>query len=124
MKRSLLASAPLNVYLNPIRAAIAETTPKRSDYHRGEGSNDDERAGRSPRDRARNDWERSRRVARAAMDEPIEINEKEDPLGACIESSGRRASSKGFLSVNRWPRYKMELWMDRPAPLKSRQWWE
>ena len=31
---------------------------------------------------------------------PIEINEKDDPIGPCLEPSERRASSKGFLSLS------------------------
>ncbi|QDT05818.1 hypothetical protein K227x_42230 [Rubripirellula lacrimiformis] len=31
---------------------------------------------------------------------PVEINEKDDPIGVCVESSGRRASTKGFLAIS------------------------
>jgi len=31
---------------------------------------------------------------------PIEIVESDDPVGPCLEESGRRASSKGFLAVS------------------------
>ncbi|TWU59470.1 hypothetical protein Poly51_22580 [Rubripirellula tenax] len=31
---------------------------------------------------------------------PIEISEKDDPIGPCLDESGRRASVKGFLGVS------------------------
>ncbi len=31
---------------------------------------------------------------------PIEINEKDDPVGPCLDELGRRASVKGFLGVS------------------------
>jgi len=109
---SLLASAAY-VNLNPIRAAIAET-PETSDYTGAKDRIDDLNEREDRTRPSTHDWERSRRRRKSGWMSPIEINEKEDPLGACIESSGRRASSKGFLSVS-MARY-MELldWTDRP----------
>jgi len=46
------------------------------------------------------DRERSRGCLRSGWLSPIEIDERNDPIGADIDSSGRRASSKGFLSTS------------------------
>ena len=57
----------------------------------------------SERDRTRpstHDWERSRRRKRSGWMSPIEIDEKNDAVGPCVDASGRRASLKGFLPVS------------------------
>jgi hypothetical protein len=48
-------------------------------------------------------WERSQRQHSGWMS-PVEINEASDPIGADANSSGRRASDKGFLALP-LPRY-------------------
>ncbi|KAA1260643.1 hypothetical protein LF1_31830 [Rubripirellula obstinata] len=95
---SLLACSAY-VDLNPVRAAIAET-PESSDYT---GAKDrlDDLAQREDRTRmSTHDWERSRRRHKSGWLSPIEINERDDAIGADTDSGGRRASKKGFLSIS------------------------
>jgi hypothetical protein len=95
---SLLACAAY-VDLNPVRAAIADT-PDTSEYT-GAKDRIDDLAEREDRTSAStHDWKRSRRRRRSGWMSPIEISEKDDPVGPCPDGSGRRASVKGFLCVS------------------------
>ncbi|TWU39094.1 hypothetical protein Q31b_41760 [Novipirellula aureliae] len=78
---------------------MAETT-ETSDYT---GARDrlDDLAERQDRSRpSTHEWERSRRRRKSGWMSPIEIDEKNDPVGPCVDAFGRRASSKGFLAVS------------------------
>ncbi len=95
---SLLACAAY-VDLNPVRAAIAQT-PEQSAYT-GVKDRIDDLAERNDRIRiSTHDWERSRQRRKSGWLSPIEIDEKRDPVGPCVEPTGRRASQKGFLSIS------------------------
>ena len=95
---SLLACAAY-VDLNPVRAAMAETS-EASEYTGAKDRIDDlsERADRSRA--STHAWERSRRRSHSGWLSPIEIDEQNDAAGADMNPTPRRASQKGFLSVS------------------------
>lgn len=95
---SLLVCA-MYVDLNPIRAAMAET-PETSQFTGAKDRIDDLTA-RIDRTRpAEHDWERAGAGRESGWLSPIEIDQRQDAIGPDSETSGRRASRKGFLSLS------------------------
>ena len=95
---SLLACAAY-VDLNPVRAALAET-PETSAFTGAKDRLDDLTARGDRKRISTHQWERSRRRKQSGWLSPIEISERTDAVGADIDTSGRRASKKGFLSIS------------------------
>ncbi|QDV13482.1 hypothetical protein CA51_33720 [Rosistilla oblonga] len=95
---SLMACAAY-VDLNPIRATIAQTLES-SEYTGAKERIDDITCASEQNRQHVHDWERSRIPHNSGWMSPVEINERDDPIGADIDSSHRRSSSKGFLSIS------------------------
>ena len=109
---SLLACAAY-VDLNPIRAALADT-PEESQFT---GAKDrlDDLAQRGKRKRmSTHQWERSSvRRKKSGWMSPIEIDERNDAAGPDLDTGGRRASRKGFLSISLLEYLKLLDWTGR-----------
>jgi len=98
--------------LNPIRAAIAET-PETSDYTGAKDRIDDLTA-RSDRDRLSDHaWERAGTGRHSGWMSPIEIDEIQDPSGPDLDTTGRRASNKGFLALSATDYLQLLDWTGR-----------
>ena len=107
---SLLACL-IYVDLNPIRAGMANT-PEESDFtgikqriddlriHLGKSHVEPGSSRANTRDL--HAWERLKNVANqySGWLSPIEIDERNDPLGADVETNGRRCSRKGVLTMS------------------------
>lgn len=98
---SILACAAY-VDLNPIRAALADR-PENSEFTGARDRIDDLKARQGTKrenlKKSTHQWERSRARSKSGWMAPIEINERTDPIGCDADSSGRRASKKGFLAI-------------------------
>lgn len=115
---SLLACA-MYVDLNPIRAAICKT-PEQSEFTGAKNRIDDLREREAAADAKTHDWERSWRRQRSGWMSPIEIDEKFDGSGADVDSSGRRASLKGFLTMSLTSYLQLLDWTGRELKASKR----
>ncbi len=106
------------VDLNPIRAAMAETQ-ETSDYTGAKDRLDDLRQLKKRRRISTHDWERQRRGASDWLC-PIEIDEVNDPIGAGVSRSNRRASDKGFLSISLESYLELLDWTGREVSRRKR----
>ena len=98
LDEAALLACSMYVDLNPIRAAIAES-PETS-QHTGVKDRIDDFGNLLVNETAEliHQAERSG-TAKNAWLSPLEIDERNDPVGPDISKSGRRASDKGFLSM-------------------------
>ena len=116
---SLLACAAY-VDLNPVRASLAKT-PEESQFTGAKDRIDDLRTrGEDKRGSATHGWERSRRRRMSGWMSPLEIKERVDEADADLETSGRRASQRGFLSLSLTRYLELLDWTGRQIRLGKR----
>lgn len=115
---SLLACA-MYVDLNPIRAALCKT-PEQAEFTGAKDRIDDLREREAGQDAKTHDWERSSRRQRSRWMSPIEIDERHDGTGPDLETSGRRASRKGFLSMSLTSYLRLLDWTGRELKSNKR----
>ena len=113
---SLLACS-MYADLNPVRAAMAET-PEESEYTGAKDRIDDLLARPNQEQLSEHEWEHNGAGHNGAGSKsgwmsPIEIDECLDPLGPDLDSTGRRASNKGFLSISATQYLELLDWTGR-----------
>jgi len=110
LDETALLACTMYADLNPIRAALAET-PETSEYTGAKDRIDDLTAQADPM--PAHQWERLGSGRQSGWLSPIEIDAHQDPIGPDPSATGRRASSKGFLSISATDYLQLLDWTGR-----------